>query len=327
MPRVPPDIVSTSPAHLETIDPGAGPLVFQFDRRISEQGVEGAVRISPETGELRVDRGRDQIRVSVEGGWRPNTVYRVVLGAGVRDLFGNQRQYPTEVVFSTGPAITETALAGIVTDRISGQPVSGPSLRVEAVSMSDSTTYVETTDRSGVFAMRYLPQGNYVVRAYLDQNRNRRLDETEARAITATSLAEGDTTLVTLAILAPDSTPAQVVTATARDSTTIVVRTDDYMDPTVPLGVAVRVQRASDGADIPVDTILYPHQDAALTAALRRAPAPAPEAAAEDPPADTVDAPDAAAAASDTTAAGPGGAKEPESPLPVRELVVWLAVP
>jgi hypothetical protein len=118
----PPQVVATTPEQLSVVDPFDGAVVFEFDERLSERNIEGAVIVSPATGELHVSRNGTELRVSIDGGWRDGVVYRVLLLPGIRDLFNNERRSPVDLVFSTGPAIVNTAFGGLVSDRITGRP-------------------------------------------------------------------------------------------------------------------------------------------------------------------------------------------------------------
>ncbi|MGH7447100.1 MAG: Ig-like domain-containing protein, partial [Longimicrobiales bacterium] len=99
---VAPRLVSTKPGPLEVVAAGSTPVIFRFDERVSERGFsEALVSVSPLDSTLRVDRSGAEVRVQIDGGWRPDRVYRVVLLPGTRDLFGNERREPVELVFST----------------------------------------------------------------------------------------------------------------------------------------------------------------------------------------------------------------------------------
>ena len=233
--REPPQIVATEPEPLAVVPDFAGAVTFQFHERISERNIERSVLVSPATGEARADHERSAVRVRIEGGWRPGLVYRVVLLPGVSDMFGNERRTPAELVFSTGPEIPDNALAGIVTDRITGQPAS--EVIVEATSRADSVVYLTTADTAAFFALQHLPEGQYDVRAYVDQNTNRRYDPSESvSAVQEVTFASvQDTVPLTLAVLPPDTTAAQVTRAEARDTVEIRLIVDDYIDPDIPL--------------------------------------------------------------------------------------------
>lgn len=319
IPRVPPMVVSTEPEHLAIVEPGDRPLVFRFDKRISERGVADFVVVSPETGEVRVRHRRTSLEVRLRGGWQPGKVYRVELKPGLRDVYGNARTNPVEVVFSTGPEIQPTAVAGMVTDRITGRPPSAASLRVDAVNSADSTVYTASVDNNGLFAMRYLPTGSYRIRAYLDQNRNRVPDPHEASAESLIRVNVEDTALVALSILAPDSTAPRLVRAESPDSFHVRLTFDDHMDPGVPLeGVSVRLRTLPDSTEVSVDTVLFvaDYREYAARTGRVAAPATAQDTAAADSlPHD--DAADDAAAEPE-----PDIEEEEQDPLPVQELIV-----
>src|ERR671923_2527575 len=85
----PPGLASVTPEALAVLPQYQGPVVFRFNERLSERGFsESLVVVSPLDGALRVDRGRRELRVRIDGGWRPNRVYRVIVEPGLRDLFG-----------------------------------------------------------------------------------------------------------------------------------------------------------------------------------------------------------------------------------------------
>lgn len=228
----PPRIIRTDPEQNSTASAHTGsrrPVRIFFDETISERSPREMVQVSPETGEIDVARKGKEIRVTIKGGWQPNRVYRVTVLPGIVDRFGNARPSAYDLVFSTGAPITPNVVGGIATDRITGRPSAGA--RVEAVSQQDSVVHTTVIDSAGFFAMRSLPPGAYRGRVYLDQNRNRILDFSEARAPLEFTVGATDTVPLELTLLAPDTTPARLVRATARDSLHVVLTFDDYMDP------------------------------------------------------------------------------------------------
>lgn len=350
---VPLRVVDAEPKPFSIAADHRGAVVIRFGDRVSERNLADAVRVSPETGEVKVSkRGRD-LRVSIKGGWQPDQIYRIVIRPVLQDLYGNPMEEMVDVIFSTGPEIPATAVAGLVTDRLTRKPVERA--RVEAIRAADSAVYVAETDTAGYFALRHIPEGEYAVRAYLDRTPNREPDFGEPIDTAMLELGASDTTIFTFDLLAPDTTPARVTRAEAPDSLTIKITLDDHLDPEVPLdGVVARVWKLPDSTSAPVAEVIHLHVHEKQVEEQRRAEArkAAEEAkAAEDP--DTVmdPAPDSAqgpvrdpaaaprpgaggepggAATPDEVARGPLGAAEPESsagPLPTRELVVRLAEP
>jgi hypothetical protein len=229
--QLPPGLVNTTPTALAVIPGFSGPVVFRFDERISERNFsEALVIVSPLDGALRVQRRGNEVRVEIDGGWRPDRVYRVVLLPGIRDLHGNARDQPAEVVFSTGPPVPNTAIAGIVFDRLTARPAQ--SAVVRAVRRGDDVAYTAVGDTGGFFALRHLPMGVYDVEAFVDLNRNRRRDVAEPVGSEQVSLAAAaDTTTLVFNVLAPDTTPPRPSRAEVVDSMRVRVVFDDYFDP------------------------------------------------------------------------------------------------
>jgi methionine-rich copper-binding protein CopC len=229
-----PALVATEPAALSVIEPGSNPVIFRFNERLSERGFsEALVLVSPQDSAVRVSRGRTEVRVRMDGGWRAGRVYRVVLLPGVRDLFGNERREQAELIFSTGASIDSTALAGLVLDRITGAPAQRGV--VSAVQLASGARYTAHADSSGFYSLRYLPLGEYDVSAFDDQNRNRRRDLLEPvdSGYAVSIAAAADTVAQIFNVLIPDTTAPQVERAQAIDSLHVRVVLDDHYDPPV----------------------------------------------------------------------------------------------
>ena len=296
----------TEPEAFAAVTDLGGRIRFHFDERISEMiagsALEEAVTVSPRTGEVEVSHDSHSLSVQMEGGLRPGLVYRVTLLPVVRDLFGNQLVDPFELVFSTGGEPAPTTIAGEVWDRVTGQGLRGG--LVHAVG-SDSLVHVARTDEQGIFAFRYLPAGDFLVTGFEDTDRDGEVDVREVKGYIAATVAQGDTLIVDVAVLAPDTTAAVLGRATALDSVTVVLEFDDYLDPAIDAS-AVQLELARDGAPGPdVSRLFHEHEYAAYVERVTdslSAGAPAGAGAAPGVPADSV-TPDAVAAPSDSAAA------------------------
>ena len=151
-------------------------------------------------------------------------------------------------MFSTGAEFQRHVLAGVVTDRITGEPVEGA--RVEARPIrtgeqgaevaEDAPAYVAVTDTAGIYLLRYMPPEAFQLQVYQDNNRNREPDFREAQGVTQTQLglqAEAvDTMISSLAILQPDTLPAELIRVEALDSVLLELSFDDFLMPEEPLG-------------------------------------------------------------------------------------------
>ena len=263
--RRPPAVIAADPAPLARVTDPSAPVRFQFSERISERLARGtlaeAVLVSPATGAVQVDQGRDWIEVRLEGGWRMGLVYRVTLLPVINDLFGNAAGDPFELVFSTGGELIEWAIAGQALDRVTGRPL--PELSVELGPpgpVADTLRYLARTDADGLFFLRFVPAGRYTVTAYQDRNRNGVRDRTEPWGDRGAFLGgeRVDTLLTDIAVREPDTTAAVLTRAEAVDSVTIRLVFDDFLDPESTDAVAVGMLPPEGDTAPGVTAILHP---------------------------------------------------------------------
>jgi hypothetical protein len=269
-------VISTRPDTFQTIEPTRDPVVFTFSERISERPTQGrigeAVVVSPETGVYEVKHKRSALEVSVVGGWKPGLVYRIRVLNTIKDLFNNTMEGPFELVFSTGGTYEAHVLAGVVTDRITGEKVAGA--RVEAREAPEGEevggdgpevpVYVARTDTAGIFILRYIPSGRYDVSIYLDNNRNREPDYTEAQGTAAAHFGllppRPDTIIREVALLRLDTIPAKLARVEAVDSALLELNFDDFLLTGSSLD-PVRLTLSRDTGNAPgVERLLWPYE-------------------------------------------------------------------
>jgi hypothetical protein len=279
--RIPPMVVSTWPDTFATVEPTRDPIVITFSERISERPTVGrlddVVVVSPETGQARVKHTRSGLEISLAGGLRPGLVYRVRVLNTVKDMFNNPMVGPFELVFSTGGAYELNVLAGVVTDRITGEKVDQARVEAreipesdeeeageEAAEDSDVPVYVARTDTAGIFVLRYIPSGQYEMTIYQDNNRNREPDFRERQGTTTAYLGllppRKDTIIREVALLQPDTIPARLVRVEAEDSALIRLTFDDFL-PTPASLSPIRITLSREEGDSPgIERLLWPHQ-------------------------------------------------------------------
>ncbi len=267
--RVPPMVVSTWPDTFARVEPTRDPIRIVFSERVSERPTDGrpledAVIVSPQTGQVEVKHTRSGLEVSLLGGLKEGLVYRVRVLPTIKDMFNNPMVGPFELVFSTGGEFDSHVLAGVVTDRITGEPLEG--IRVEARGFVEEgeeggPPYVTRSDTAGIYLLRYLPEGSYRIVAYQDVNRNREVDFRELQGEAATRLGllppRKDTIVTALALLRPDTTPAQLIRAELQDSVTLRLVFDDFLPPEGRLDAFRISVRAEGEEEIPLAHVLW----------------------------------------------------------------------
>jgi hypothetical protein len=267
--RTPPAVIAVRPDSFALVPDWDSPVVIEFSERISERQVEEAVMVSPRTSPVAVERGSREVRVSLRRGWEPGQIYHVAVRPLIQDLFNNRVTEPVQVVFSTGPEIPATLVSGTVVDRISGEPEEDA--RVEAIRSRDSLVYAVPSDSVGRFVLAHIPEGDYLLRAFPDQNRNRLLDSYEKRDSLAVSVTVAADTAgaTTLSLVMPDSTPPQLLEASADAERRVELRFDDYLDPAQPVDSTTVTLVGPDGANVPIASVTVgrPPEQPADTAA------------------------------------------------------------
>ncbi len=192
----PPLVLKVTPQN-NTIGGTPKAVVLQFDEVVSEtpkgaKDIADLVFISPKSGITKVNWSRSKIEISPSRGWKPNTVYSVVIKRGLQDLRTNGIDSTIQLVFSTGGPIPTTRISGVAFDWPAGKGLAGA--LIEAVA-PDSTTYQVVAEPTGRYVLQYLPPGKYLLRAYGDRNTNRGLDPLEiwdSVSVTLTQSAEAD---------------------------------------------------------------------------------------------------------------------------------------
>ncbi len=259
----PPMLLATHPDSFAAYPDWNEDVEFRFDEVVSEGGspniglgtgdLEKLVVLSPGEEVPVVRWRRNRITVRPREGWRPNTVYRIELLPGVRDLRNNISRGTAVVTFTTGGPLPTDTLRGRVVDWSTARPA--PGATVLAVLLPDSLAYRTVTDSTGRFTLGPLPGGEYLVYGVLDANRNGRLDPREhfdtARAVPARrDVGE-------LWAFRHDSTRLRAQAATADDSVTVAVTFSAQLDPYQRLPAdSARLLALPDSTPLPVLAVL-----------------------------------------------------------------------
>jgi hypothetical protein len=326
----PPHLIATRPDSFAQIPGFKGNVEFRFDEVISEGGtpnqgtgtgdLEKLVILSPTTRVPDVTWRRSRITVRPSEGWRPNRVYRVELLPGITDLRRNRSTAGKVLTFTTGAALPATVIDGTVVDWTTNRPAAGA--LVEAVLLPDSLSYRGIADSSGHIKLGPLPEGEYLVRGVLDENRNLQFDGREA--FDTVRLAPGKTAAGELWAFVHDTTPPRIREVTVVDSTSASIELSQSLAPNQRIALSqVTVRTLPDSTPIRVTSVLPKPLDDSLN---RRA-APARDTTGRDTTARDTTRRDTTAA--DTTRPGgrPGVEAGPGRPRARTELAALTSRP
>jgi Big-like domain-containing protein len=231
-------------------------ITFEFDDVVSERP-RGAPTlgdlfiVSPSRGPNGVSWRRRTVQITPRGGLRPNTTYAVRMLPGMVDLEGNEDSAGVTFVFSTGPSLASSRIAGRVYDWVAARPA--PRARVEAIALPDSARFGAEADSSGVFVITHMPPGRYLLRALIDANRNGVVDGRELFDTVTVTLT--DSLRHELLAAVRDSSGVGLATADLRDSLTLRLTLDRPLDTLFVPARRYFSIRDSDSSVVVYDTI------------------------------------------------------------------------
>jgi len=269
----PPILLSTVPDSVRLLEDFDGWVEFRFDEVISEGSqpnfglgsgeLERLVIVSPTPDSVipRVQWKRERLLVRPKDGWRANTVYRVELIEGIRDVSepGNISKASSVITFTTGGALPTRVIDGRAVDWGTQRPL--PAALIEAILLPDSLPYRTVADSTGRFMFGPLPAGEMLVRAVADQNRNRRLDGTESWD--TVRIAAGIDRVGEIWAYPQDTLPPRIQSATRVDSFSIALTLSRTLPPGFSLpGDSISVLLLPDSGTIsPRGALTQPAHD------------------------------------------------------------------
>ena len=248
-------------------------VLFRFDEVVAERppsatSLADLFLISPRDGSPDASWHRDAISVKPAHGWRANTAYTVIMQRGLADIRGNVRNTGASTFFSTGSVIPRTRITGNVFDWVSGTPATGA--LVESFVTDSIHAYIALADSNGAFTIEHLPPARYIVRAYVDRNKNQGIDPGEPWDSVSLNLV--DSARTDLLIFAHDTAPPRIREVRGSDSVTLQVAFDKPVDPAQKLSAANFAVVGPDSLRVPILSA----GPAAADTSTRRAPTAVP---------------------------------------------------
>lgn len=252
----PPQVARTEPKDRSVVPDWHGDAKIVFDEPIQPPADLSRQLVASPAYRYGMSEGFSDIKIDPDGGWRPGVVYVLQIPPGIPDLLGNRMSDSVELVFSTGPPLTDTRVSGHLLDRITGRPATNARVLFERE--GDTIPYSAVADTGGGFKLGALPPGSYRAYGFRDLNGDLRLQPRLEPYDSATfDLADSTATAtMTLRLTDPDSTPPRLARVTIRDSVTVALEFDDYLDPAQDFdSVQVTVRDTATGTTWPVERV------------------------------------------------------------------------
>jgi hypothetical protein len=185
----PPSLVASEPAG-GTVRFSGDRVLLSFDEYVDERSVASSLTVTPAPARPpEVRYGGRSVEIRFREPLRDSTTYILALDSGFRDAHGAALRTPIQIAFSTGDVIDAGRLSGRVLDAETGRPAASanvfayaPDPGVPPDSLPAEPVYRTQTDGEGRFRLDHLAERPFLVVAFRDANRNRRLDPGEPLA-------------------------------------------------------------------------------------------------------------------------------------------------
>ncbi|HET7024554.1 MAG TPA: Ig-like domain-containing protein [Gemmatimonadales bacterium] len=254
-------VVATVPESMAVLPDFSGDVDFIFDETVSEGTtpdfglgtgtLEKLVLLSPTSKQPVVRWHRGRISVRPKEGWQPNRVYRAELLPGIADLRRNVMKQGNIITFTTGAPLPTVTLSGTTIDWTAGH--AAPIAIIEAVLAPDSLVYRSASDSTGRFSFGPLPNGRYVIYAYVDQNHDLKRQYRESWDSVAVTADHDSVRVPPFWLAERDTTPLRLTQPQFTDSQTVTLTFSAPLDPYQRFdSVTVRLMALPDSTPVGV---------------------------------------------------------------------------
>ena len=189
--KIGPYLIGSVPGNGELNVAPTNQITILFSEPVLEPASK-SVFISPRPDpDPKIKFKSDRIEIELAEPFAPNRTYIVTLHSQITDRRRNRIDSLTAIAFSTGDRIDSGSIGGSVLNLgskpLEGKPAIGALVGLwELVGLNDSPEidstypdYLATTGRDGGFKFSYLPSKDYRLVAFVDRNKNERLNPTD----------------------------------------------------------------------------------------------------------------------------------------------------
>ncbi len=210
--ETPPEILSSNPENFSlNIHPKE--ISIEFDEYVVLGNYENEWTITPPLAEKPKAKlkGRTLI-IELPDSLEENTTYTFNFGESIKDLHEGNILKDNLFVFSTGAYLDSGRVAGTTILASEGSAAKEMAVGlfvspIDSIPPKKEPRYITKSKEDGSFKFNYVKDGNYRLLAWEDKNRNKKIEDSEARAFLDSAISTLDSSLHQLHIFeeSPDS--------------------------------------------------------------------------------------------------------------------------
>lgn len=215
---IPPNIIKSIPKQRST-DIELNSFYFEFNEIIDATKLKEKIIISPYyKGELEVNTKKNTLNIVFDTLFEKNTTYILNFADGVTDITEQNASIDSKFIFSTGNTIDSSSVSGVVFNPLKNKPVEGAV--VGLYNKTDSLDlfhkkpiYFSVTNEFGWFKIENIKKEEYVVYAFLDENKNFQAEYKKELFgfLSKTILVKEKTENVFISVFTEDLTPLRLL--------------------------------------------------------------------------------------------------------------------
>ncbi len=206
-----PRVLASTPKNGQTNFHGNG-IEIVFDEYIVLQNPSQTISAFPEIKTIVATTKKNKLILHWEDTLLPETTYSIQLNRTVKD-YTEGNDSIMQFVFSTGSEIDSLTFETQIIYAFKQTPCNHCILGLYDSITSKHPTYYGLTNEKGMVQLNYLKEGNYVVKTFLDENKDLSYQATEAIGIRSTPLNLQENVTDSLPILLSKTTANPKLTA------------------------------------------------------------------------------------------------------------------
>lgn len=294
--KKPPRLISSIPPANQTNYKGTT-ILLTFDETVKLNNPREEIIISPSPGkEIEYKVKNNKVFITPKAPWKDNTTYSILFREGIQDITESNIPPNLKLAFSTGTYIDSLVIAGTVTDLLLGDPKDQATVAIYASDtfniFSHAPEYFTKTDKNGSFQLDNIANGTFRIYAFVDKNRNLKIESSEMFGFLKQPLAlQNDVDTLQIGLVQLDSRPLKLASVRNLGNVTRIKYAKALTDFTItpdtlrsafgdnqseiniwaPLHDSLRVHLlARDSLETEVDTLLYIKRDPSIKAPLEK---------------------------------------------------------